>query len=65
MTDKFIQRYLVYIQDEDCYGIVENLGAHISLVRYNLDGIFHTVHIENEDLIFLEEIRIGIRKEEI
>jgi len=56
---------MVYIIDEECYGITLSIGAHMSLVRYQADGIEHEVFILNEELLFLEDIAIGIEEEEI
>ena len=41
------------------------MGAYASLVKYHKDGIEYKVMILNEDLIFLEDISIGIEEEEI
>jgi hypothetical protein len=65
MSKRSIHNFIVYIPDEQCYGITENLGAFTSLVKYNKDGIEFKVTLLNEDLIFLEDIRIGIEEEEV
>jgi hypothetical protein len=65
MSKRSIHNFIVYIPDEGCYGITENLGAFTSLVKYNKDGIEFKVTLLNEDLIFLEDIRIGIEEEEV
>jgi len=65
MSNRSIHHYFVYIEEEGCYGITENMGAYASLVKYNKDGIEYKVMILNEDLIFLEDISIGIEEEEI
>lgn len=65
MSKRSLHNFIVYIPDEECYGITEKLGAFSSLVRYNKDGFEYTVNLLNEDLIFLEDIRIGTEEEEI
>lgn len=65
MTSRHIQHHIVYIPDEQCYGITKSMGAYASLVTYNSDGLEYTVMILNEDLIFLDDITIGIEEEEI
>ena len=65
MSKRSIHNFIVYISDEKCYGVTENLGAFTSLVKYNKDGIEFKVTLLNEDLIFLEDIAIGIEEEEI
>lgn len=65
MSSRSVHHFIVYIPDEECYGITEKLGAFSSLVRYNKDGFEYTVNLLNEDLIFLEDIRIGTEEEEI
>lgn len=65
MSKRSIHHFIVYIPEEECYGITEQLGAYNSLVRYNKDGFEYTINLLNEDLIFLEDIRIGTEEEEI
>lgn len=65
MSKRSVHHFIVYIPDEECYGITEQLGAFNSLVRYNKDGFEYTVNLLNEDLIFLEDIGIGTEEEEI
>lgn len=62
---KSLHNIIVYIPDEECYGVTLSHGAHASLVRYQVDGIDHEVFILNEDLIFLHDISIGIEEEDI
>ena len=64
MPKRSIHHYVVYIQDEECYGVTESMGAFASLVKYNKNGIEYTVMMLNEDLIFLEDISIGLQEEE-
>lgn len=65
MTHKSFQRFLVYLPEEDCYGTVVSLGAFFSLVKYSSNGIEYEVFMENEELIFLDEVSIGIEEEDI
>lgn len=65
MSRKSIHNFLVYIPDEDCYGITKSMGAFASLVKYNKDGLDYEVMILNEELMFLDDIAIGIEEEEI
>lgn len=60
-----LNHYIVFIPDENCYGVTESMGAFASLVKYNSNGIEYKVLMLNEDLIFLEDISIGIEEEEI
>jgi hypothetical protein len=65
MPKRSVHHYIVYISDEDCYGVTESMGAFASLVKYNKQGIEYKVMMLNEDLIFIEDINIGIEEEEI
>jgi hypothetical protein len=65
MSKRSIHQHIVYVTDEECVGIVEKLGAFSSLVKYNKNGFEYTINLLNEDLIFLEDIRIDIEEEEI
>jgi hypothetical protein len=60
-----LHHFVVYIIDEQCYGVTLSVGAHASLVRYQTDGLENEVFIPNEELLFLEDIAIGIEEEEI
>jgi len=60
-----IHHYVVYIIDEGCYGVTLSVGAHASLVRYQSDGLENEIFIPNEELLFLEDIAIGIEEEDI
>ena len=65
MTDRSIKYFYVHIIDENVYGIVTNFGAHASKVRYKKDGIEYEVFMLNEDLLFIDDISIGIEEEDI
>jgi hypothetical protein len=47
---------IVYIQDEQCYGTVENLGAYASVVRYKKDEEEVEELLDNQDFIIVDEI---------
>jgi hypothetical protein len=64
MSKRSINHFIVYIQDEECYGVTESMGAFASLVKYNKNGIEYKVMMLNEDLIFIENINIGLEEEE-
>lgn len=65
MTSRSIKNFLVYIPEDECYGIVKSYGAFASLVSYTHMGIDYEVFILNEDLIFLDDFSISIEEEEI
>lgn len=62
---KSLHHYIVYIPDEECYGITKSVGAFASLVIYYAEGIEHEVFLLNEDIIFVKDLTIGIEEEEI
>lgn len=64
MTDKSIKHFYVYIIDEEVHGVVTNFGAHASRVKYEKDGISYEVFMLNEDLLFIDDISIGLEEEE-
>ena len=47
---------IVYIEDEKIYGTVDKLGAFVSTVKYQKDGIDYEVALENEEFTILDEI---------
>lgn len=47
---------IVYIQDEQCYGTVENLGAYASVVKYKKDDVEVEELLDNADFIIVDEI---------
>lgn len=65
MPKRSLNRYFVYIPDEQCYGITESMGAYASLVKFNRGGVEHKIMILNEDLVFLEEFNISLEEEEL
>lgn len=56
MKEYFEVINIVYIQDEQCYGTVENLGAYASVVRYKRDGEEVEELLDNSDFIIVDEI---------
>lgn len=64
MSNRSLNHYIVYIPDEECYGVTLSIGAHVSLVRYQSEGIDHEVFLLNEDIMFIENITIGLEEEE-
>lgn len=64
MINKSIKHFYVYIVDEKVYGFVTNFGAHASKVRYEKEGISYEVFVLNEDLLFIDDISMGLEEEE-
>jgi len=48
--------HIVFIHSEQCYGMVENLGAWASIVKYNKDGMEQNELMENEEFSIVDEI---------
>lgn len=48
--------YIVWIHDEQCYGMLENLGAYASVVKFRVDGEEVEELIENENFTIVDEI---------
>jgi hypothetical protein len=42
---------IVYLQDEETFGIILSQGAYFSRVRYWKDGISYEVLVENDDIL--------------
>jgi predicted alpha/beta superfamily hydrolase len=42
---------IVYLQDEEAFGIIIFYGAFFSKVRYWKDGIAFEVFVENDDIL--------------
>lgn len=47
---------VVYLQEEKCFGTVENLGAYASVVRYKIDEEEVEELFDNKDFIVVDEI---------
>ena len=65
MASRSLHHFIVYIPDEKCHGVATSMGAHACLVTYQAGGIEYEVLMLNEELIFLEDIAIGIEEEEL
>jgi hypothetical protein len=48
--------HIVFIHSEQCYGMVEKLGAWASIVKYNKDGMEQNELMENEEFSIVDEI---------
>ena len=50
------QRHMiVFIKDEEVFGQVIHLGAHVSTIRYQKDGFEYELLMENDEFIFMED----------
>lgn len=49
--DQWIPTPIVYLQDEQVFGIIVSYGAYVSRVRYTKDGVSYDVIVENEDIM--------------
>lgn len=47
---------VVYLQEEKCFGTVENLGAYASVVRYKINEEEVEELFDNKDFIVVDEI---------
>jgi hypothetical protein len=48
--------YVVWLHDEQCYGMLEKLGAFASVVKYNIGEEEVEELIENENFTIVDEI---------
>ena len=48
--------YIVWLHDEQRYGMLEKLGAFASIIRYSIDEEEYEELIENENFTILDEI---------
>lgn len=48
--------YIVWLHDEQRYGMLEKLGAFASIIRYNIEEEEYEELIENENFTILDEI---------
>lgn len=55
---------IVYVYPEQCYGVVESLGAHASIVKLNKDGEERNELVDNEDFVIIDEIVLTHVEEE-
>lgn len=56
MVQYYDRVVVVFIQEEQIYGTVDKLGAFVSNVKYQKDGIDYEVVLENEEFTILDEI---------
>ncbi len=56
MKEYYDVTHIVFIHSEQCYGMVENLGAWASIVKYNKDGMEQNELMENEEFSIVDEI---------
>lgn len=56
MKEYYDVTHIVFIHSEQCYGMVEKLGAWASIVKYNKDGMEYTELMENEEFSIVDEI---------
>ena len=47
---------IVFLHEEGVYGTVEQMGAFLSMVKYNKDGIEYNELIENDEFAIVDEI---------
>jgi len=56
-TVEYDDRYrIVWIHEEQVYGVLVSEGAFASLVKYSKDGIEYKVYLENEEFTLMQEI---------
>ena len=48
--------HVVFIHEEQCFGVVEQLGAFSSIVRYTKDEQEYEEMLENEEFTIMDEI---------
>ena len=56
MKEYYDTTHIVFIHSEQCYGMVEKLGAWASIVKYNKDGMEQNELMENEEFSIVDEI---------
>lgn len=47
---------IVFIFDEQVYGMILKEGAYASLIKYQKNGIEHQVYYENDEFVVMDEI---------
>ena len=48
--------YIVWLHDEQCYGMLEKLGAFASVISYTIENEDYEELVENENFTIMEEI---------
>ena len=56
MREHYDITYIVWLHDEQCYGMLEKLGAFASVVKYTLDDGDYEELVENENFTIVDEI---------
>lgn len=46
---------IIWLIEDRTIGVLIQLGAHVSLVRYAKDGIDYEVYLENDEFEFIDE----------
>ena len=54
---------VIYIYDIGILGELLQYNAHASMVKYEIDGIWHEVMMLNEDFEIIQELYLGIDDE--
>lgn len=47
---------IVYLNNERCYGTIDQLGAYASKIKYKKDDVEIEELVDNEDFVILDEI---------
>lgn len=55
---------LVYLPDEDCFGILVSYGAYVSRIQYQSGGIDYDVLLENDDFMPWYEASIPFEEDD-
>lgn len=50
---------IIWIHEEQVYGVIVTVGTYASLVKYNKDGIEYKTYLENDEFTILDEIGFG------
>lgn len=48
--------YIVWLHDEQCYGMLEKLGAFASMISYTIENEDYEELVENENFTIVDEI---------
>ena len=49
--DRYVPNPIVYLQEENVFGILINRGAYYSKVTYTKNGLSYDVIVDNENII--------------
>lgn len=57
MAERYSERYqIVWIHEEQTYGLLTQEGAFVSMIRYTKDGLEYNTYFENDEFTVLDEI---------